>query len=100
MKMLFHVTHIHSPETCPAHDPEQARATFGKILGSAEEIGVKLVGAWVDGPAHTAYFVVETDSAEKLFDLFYPTLGIASAEISPVEDTLALFKRRFAEQKG
>lgn len=95
--MLFHITHVHTPETCPAHDPEKVRATFGKILASAEEIGVKLVGAWVNGPAHTSYFVVETDAVEKLFDLFFPALGIATAEVSPVEDALALFKRRFAE---
>ena len=95
--MLFHVTHVHSPESCPAHDPELVRDTLGKLLTGAEQSGVKLVGAWADGPGHTLYFVVETDSASKLFDLFYPTLRMGSAEIRPVEDTLALFKRRFAE---
>ena len=49
------------------------------------------------GPSHTLYFVVETDSVEKLFQLFFPTLPIARAEVRPVEDSLALFKRRFAE---
>lgn len=67
------------------------------MLSSAEEIGVKLVGAWADGPAHTAYFVVETDAIEKLFDFVFPTLKIARAEVRLIEDTLALFKRRFAE---
>jgi len=95
--MLFHVTHVHTPETCPAHDPEKAIATFGKIMSSAEEIGVKLVGAWVDAPAHTAYFVVEADSAQQLSDLFFPALTIARADVRPVEDTLALFKRRFEQ---
>jgi hypothetical protein len=95
--MLFHVTHVHKEELCPAHDPEKARATFGKILSSAEQIGVTLVGAWVDAPAHTVYLVVETDSVEKLSDLFYPALSVAHADIRPVEDALALFKRRFAE---
>jgi hypothetical protein len=97
VKMLFHVTHVHSPESCPAHDPEQARATFGKILSSAEEKGVKLIGAWVDAPAHTVFFVVDTDSAAKLSDLFFPALTIGHAEITPVEDSLDLFKRRFSE---
>ena len=49
--MLFHITHVHTPESCPYHDPEKARATFGKMLGSAESLGVTLVGAWVDAPA-------------------------------------------------
>jgi hypothetical protein len=95
--MLFHITHVHSPESCPAHDPERARSTFGKILTGAEQIGVKLIGAWVDAPAHTGYFVVEADTAEKLSDLLYPALTIGHAEVRPVEDSLALFKRRFAE---
>jgi hypothetical protein len=64
--MLFHITHVHTPETCPYHDPKKARATFSKILGCAEQLGVKLVGAWVDAAAHIAYIVVETDSAQKL----------------------------------
>ena len=40
--MLFHITHVHTPETCPYHKPEEARATFGKILSGAEQAGVKL----------------------------------------------------------
>ena len=68
-----------------------------RYLCSAEQIGVTLVGAWVDAPAHTVYLVVETDSVEKLSDLFYPALSVAHADIRPVEDALALFKRRFAE---
>lgn len=95
--MLFHVTHVHKEELCPAHRPEKARATFGKILSSAEQIVVTLVRAWVDGPAHAVYLVVETDSVEKLSDLFYPALSIAHADVRPVEDALALLNRRFAE---
>jgi len=41
--------------------------------------------------------VVETDSVDKLTDLFYPALTMAHAEITPVEDALALFKRRVTD---
>lgn len=92
--MLFHITHIHTPETCPYHDPEKARATFGKMLGGAEHLGVKLVGAWVDAPAHTVYIVVETDSAQKLEELLAPGLEIGYAETSVVQDSLEILKRR------
>lgn len=64
--MLFHITHVYTRETCPYHNPEKGRATFGKMLGSTEQLGVELVGVWVDAPAHTAYIIVETDSAQKL----------------------------------
>ena len=95
--MLFHVTHVHTPESCPAHDPVRARETMGKIIAGAEGPGIKLVGAWADAPGHAFYMVVETDSVEKLTDLFFPALTMAHAEISPVEDALALFKRRVAD---
>jgi hypothetical protein len=92
--VLFHITHTHGPDTCPYHDPAKARATFGKILGGAEQLGVKLVGAWVDAAAHTAYIVVEADSAQKLEELLAPGLEIGYAETSVVQDGLEILKRR------
>ena len=91
--MLFHITHVHTPEACPANNPEKVRETFGKMVGSAEQLGVKLVGAWVDGPAHTVYFVVEADSPDQIFDFFVPTANMARAEVKPVQDALSLLKR-------
>ncbi len=93
--MLFHITHVHTPETCPGKDPEKVRETIGKMLSGAEQLGVKLVGAWVDGPAHTVFIVVEAKSAEQLFDFFVPTANIARAEVKPVQDALSLLKRKY-----
>ena len=95
--MLFHITHVHTPESCPAGDPERARNTIGKMLAGAEGPGIKLVGAWADAPGHAFYLVVDADSVDKLTDLFFPALTMAHAEITPVEDALALFKRRVAD---
>lgn len=95
--MLFHITHVHTPESCPADDPERARDTIGKIIAGGDAPGIKLVGAWADAPGHTFFLVVETDSVDKLTDLFYPALTMAHAEITPVEDALALFKRRVTD---
>ncbi len=92
--MLFHITHVHTPETCPYHNPEKARATFGKALSSAEQLGVKLIGVWADAPAHTIYMVVETDSAQKIEEFLAPALEIGYAETRVVADALTLLKRR------
>jgi hypothetical protein len=92
--MLFHITHVHSPETCPYHDPQKARATLGKVLGGAEKLGVRVVGAWVDAGAHTLFIVVETDSAQKLEELMAPGLEIGYAETSVVQDAREILKRR------
>lgn len=96
--MLFHVTHTHTGESCPAHNPELIRTTFGKMLSSAEKIGVNVIGRYVDAPAHTVYFILEADSVEKLADFFEPALNIGHAEIRPVEDGLAAVKRRMREK--
>ncbi len=96
--MLFHITHVHTPETCPYHDPEKARATFGKMLGGAEQLGVTLVGAWIDAPSHTAYIVVDTDSAQKIEELLAPTFEMAHAETRVVQDGRAILQRRTAAQ--
>jgi hypothetical protein len=92
--MLFHITHVHTPETCPYHNREKARATFGKIFGSAKQLGVTLVGVWVDAPAHTFYMVVEADSAQKIEELLAPGLEMAHAETRVVQDGLEITKRR------
>ena len=92
--MLFHITHVHTPELCPYHDPEKARATYGKMLSSAESLGVTLVGVWVDAPAHTIYIVAETDSSQKLEEMLGPGFDIGRAETRVVQDGRALLQRR------
>ncbi len=92
--MLFHITHVHTPEVCPYHNPEKARATFGKMLSSAEQLGVKLLGVWVDAPAHTLYIVAETDSSQKLEEMLGPAYEIAHAETRVVQDGRSLLQRR------
>ena len=91
---MFHITHVHSPESCPYHDPGKVRATFGKMLNSAESLGVTLVGAWVNAPAHTIYIVTETDSSQKLEEMLRPAFEIGRAETRVVGNALALLKRR------
>ncbi len=92
--MLFHITHIHTPETCPYHNPEKARDTFGKMLGGAQQLGVKLVGVWADAPAHTIYMVVETDSSQKIEEFLAPAFEIGRAETRVVQDGLLVLQRR------
>ncbi len=92
--MLFHVTHIHNWQSCPAGNPDLIRETFGTILSNDNESGVNLIGAYVDAPAHTVFFLVETDDIVKLHNLFEPALKLGHAEIRPVEDGLAAIKRR------
>ena len=95
--MLFHVTHVHTPETCPGHDPEQVKATFGQVMANADEEGFDLIGAWVDVTAHTVFMIVDTDDAGKLFGVLDPALTIGTGDISPIMDATVVLKERSGE---
>ena len=92
--MLFHITHVHNWDNCPAHNPEKAKATFGKVLANREESGTKVIGAYVDPPAHTFYFIVEADNAKQLELLLDPVFELGSAQIHPISDALEVLNRR------
>jgi len=91
--MLFHVTHTHTWEACPYHDAEKARATFGQALAGMGETGVKLVGAWVDAPAHKVFLVIDADTADQVETALAPIIDIGWAETRPVSDAADVIKR-------
>lgn len=91
--MLFHVKHTHSWEACPYHDPERAKATFGKAMAGIMESEVKLVGAYVDAPAHTTFLVLDATSADQIEEALAPVIDIGWAETRPVVDFADILKR-------
>ena len=101
--VLFHVTHVHTCETCPAAlgDPELARKTFGTVVSDehAKKIGVRLLSSYADAPAHTTFFIVEADSSEKVGGFLLPLLKLGNAEIRPVTDLVEEVKRKMEEAK-
>ncbi len=95
--MLFHVTHVHTHETCPAHEPEIVKSTFGRMMAEIGDSGVDLIGAWVDITAHTVYMIVDANDASALFKAFDPILTLGTAQISPVIDAATALKERGGE---
>ena len=47
--MLFHATHTHSYQTCHAHD-EDRKAKVMEAVQSAGDIGINIIGIFVDPP--------------------------------------------------
>jgi hypothetical protein len=90
--MLFHATHRHTHETCSAHKPE-SQALFGKVLASADELGVKIIGSYVDAPGHAVYMIIEADTALQIAQFFDPILELGDTEIRPVADAMALLQQ-------
>ena len=84
--MLFHITHTHTEQTCPAHDPERIKDTFGKFHEKADKLGVKVVSSYIDSPGHNMFFVIDTDKAENIDKLMHLGLTIGTAQVKPVID--------------
>jgi len=91
--MLFHVKHTHSWEACPYHDPDRARATFGKAMAGIMESEVGLVGAYVDAAAHTTFLVLDATSAGQIEEALAPVIDIGWAETRPVVDFAEVMNR-------
>ena len=91
--MLFHVTHTHTWEGCPYHDPDRVRETFGKALAGVVDSDVELVGAWVDAPAHKVFLVVDATSAVQIEEALAPIIDIGWAETRPVVDAAGILSR-------
>jgi len=91
--MLFHVTHTHSWEACPYHDPDRAQETFGKAMKGIMESDVELVGAYVDAPAHTTFLLLDAGSAGQIEEALAPVIDIGWAETRPVVDFAEVMSR-------
>jgi hypothetical protein len=91
--MLFHVKHVHSWEACPYHDPDRARATFGKAMAGIMESEVELVGAYVDAAAHTTFLILDATSAGQIEEALAPVIDIGWAETRPVVDFAEVMNR-------
>ena len=94
--MLLHLTHIHAPESCPAHDPEGMKK-MAALLQTAEHSHIRVHGMYASTWEHTIYGIVEADSADDLEAWLSPALEIGEATITPVTDALATVKRLTAQ---
>jgi hypothetical protein len=75
--------------------------TFGTVgrPEHAKEAGVNVLGMYINAPAHTAYFILEADSAEKIGKFLFPIMMIGTADITPVTHLVEEVKRKLKESK-
>ena len=91
--MLFHVEHTHTAESCPYHKPDAVKKTWGQVMPSKID-GLEVLGGYIDAPAHTFYFIVETDRAEKIEEWLAPAISTGVVKTSPVIDYKDILARR------
>ena len=79
--MLFMITQVHTPETCPI-DAGGADALIDK---SAQGVTVK--GRWGAWSHHTIWYVVEADSLDAIQRFVEPGMKQCTCTIAPVGES-------------
>jgi hypothetical protein len=78
--MLFHITQVHAPESCP----------YGRggsrSLHDASVNDVKVLGVYGSFTEHVIYMVVEATSLEMLDKFLLPGMKTCTAKITPVSE--------------
>jgi tRNA A37 N6-isopentenylltransferase MiaA len=78
--MLFHITQVHSPETCPLGE-----GGSNSLFDPTVE-GVKVIGRYGANAEHTLFYIVETDDWQALHKFLLPGFKRATCKITPVSE--------------
>ncbi len=89
--MLLHVTHTHTPETCPGPHPDRMKVLnggFSKLEDAAKANNVKVLSVAYAFQEHTGFFVIDapsTRAAQSFFGAIFPGM-LANVRMTPVVD--------------
>jgi len=78
--MLFHITQVHSPETCP-----KGKGGSNSLFDPTVE-GIKLIGRYGANAQHTLFFIVEADDVSTIHKFLYPGFERCTSTITPVSE--------------
>ncbi|HET9499191.1 MAG TPA: DUF3303 family protein [Marmoricola sp.] len=78
--MLFHITQVHSPESCPKHE-----GGSNSLYDDTIE-GVRLIGRYGANAQHTLFYVVEADDVEAIHRFLWPGFRRCTSTVTPVSE--------------
>lgn len=78
--MLFHITQVHSPETCP-----KGKGGSNSLFDPTVE-GIKLIGRYGANAQHTLFFIVEADDVNAIHRFLFPGFERCTSTITPVSE--------------
>ena len=78
--MLFHITQVHTPESCP-RDEGGSNSLYDDAAP-----GVRLVGRYGANAQHTLFLVVEADDVTALHRFLWPGFKRCTSTITPVSE--------------
>jgi len=91
---LYFVRHQHSPETCPAKDPQMGSMLLTHINSmNARKFGVNLIGDAVLDGQHTFVVIAEADSPANIENFMQPFKMAGPVEISPASTCEVVVER-------
>ena len=76
--MLFHITQVHSPESCPRDEGGS------NSLVDSTVPGVKVIGRYGANSQHTLFYIVEADDAMAIQQFLWPGFTRCTATVTPV----------------
>ena len=76
--MLFMITQVHTPQTCPRDEGG------ADVLIDKNAQGVTVKSRWVAGPQHTIWFLLEADSLDAVQSFLDPGMKRCTCTITPV----------------
>ena len=92
---LYFVRHQHSPETCPAKDPEMGRMLLEHLSKSnARRFGVDLLADAVLDGQHSLVLIAESEDPQYLKDFMGPFARAGSVEITAASSCGAVVERQ------
>lgn len=91
---LYFVRHQHTPETCPAKNPEMGDMLLKHLSPrNALKMGVAIQGDAVLNGQHTLVMIVESDSPEKIEQYMQPFKMAGPVEVIPASTCEAVVER-------
>ena len=78
--MLFHITQVHSPDSCPKNE-----GGSDSLFDSSVE-GIKLIGRYGANAQHTLFFIVEADDVDAIHKFLLPGFERCTSTITPVSE--------------
>ncbi len=92
---LYFVRHQHTPETCPAKDPEMGQMLLQHLSKTnARKFGVDLIGDAVLDGQHTLVLIADVEDKEYLENYMQPFAQAGSVEILPASTCEAVVARQ------
>lgn len=92
---LYFVRHQHSPETCPAKDPQQGSMLLSHINPmNARKFGVRIVGDAVLNGEHTFVLILEAEDQRQVEAFMQPFSQAGAVETWPASTCEMVVERQ------